>query len=336
MAREIKMGKSVIGREGTVFVIAEAGVNHASNFEAAKKMVQVAAESGADAVSFQHIVDSELNIKQPGSKKLEWEKWILKKRQIKELILLAKSKNLLCGVCVIDEKSVDEIVGFGVDFLKIVSGDITNTPFLKYCAKIGLPLFISTGAAYLGEIEAARNAVKSQGNDKIVLYHTNTNYPTPLKEINLRVISTLQVAFDEIIGFCDHTGGYLAPLIAVALGVKVIEKHFTLDRSKLGPDYSVSLEPGELKEMIDHLRNIEMILGSSVKEPLDSERNTLKFVRRSIVAGQRISKGTCITKDMLVFKRPGTGFSPSCVDFIIGRRAKKDIKPDEIFKKHMI
>jgi len=336
MAKEIKIGKAVIGREGTVFIIAEAGVNHAGNFEIAKQMVKAASQAGADAISFQHIIDTELNACQPGPKKLEWKNWVLKNREIKELISLAKSKNLICGLCVVDEKSVDEVVGFGADFLKIVSGDITDIPFLKYCAKTGLPLFISTGAAYLGEVEMARNAVKSEGNDKIVIYHTNTNYPTPLQEINLRVISTLQAAFDEIIGFCDHTEGYLAPLVATVLGAKVIEKHFSLDRTKLGPDYEVSLEPCELKETIQHLRNIETILGSSIKEPLPGEQNTLKFARRSIVARQSISKGKRITKNMISFKRPGTGLKPAYADFIIGRKARRDIEPDEIFELDML
>jgi sialic acid synthase SpsE len=182
----------------------------------------------------------------------------------------------------------------------------------------------------------AKNAVKSEGNHKIVLYHTNTNYPTPLKEINLRVISTLQAAFDEIIGFCDHTEGYLAPLIATALGAKVNEKHFTLDRSKKGSDYEVSLEPPELKEMIRHLRNIEMILGSPVKKLLESEKNTVRFARRSIVAKQNIHKGVSIMKDMLAFKRPGTGFSPANLDFVVGMTAKKEINPDEILDRTMI
>ncbi|MDD5560601.1 MAG: N-acetylneuraminate synthase family protein [Candidatus Omnitrophica bacterium] len=336
MAKEIRIGNKFIGKQGSIFIIAEAGVNHSGNFEIAKQMVETAAHTGADAISFQHIIDSELNIKQPGPKKLEWKKWVLKKEEIKELISFAKSKKLLCGICVIDEESVDEMVDFGIDFIKIVSGDITNTPFIKYCAKTGLPLFISTGAAFLGEIEIARNAVRDEGNDKIVLYHTNTNYPTPLKEINLRVIATLQSAFDEIIGFCDHTEGYLAPLIAGVLGAKVIEKHFTLDRAKLGPDYSVSLEPDELKTMIDHLRHIEIILGSTVKEPLATEQNTLKFARRSIVAGKRIPKNSCITKDMLSFKRPGIGLNPGYTDFIIGRKAKRDIIPDEIIRLDMV
>lgn len=336
MTKEIRIGNKFIGKQGSIFIIAEAGVNHAGNFEIAKQMVETAAHTGADAISFQHIIDSELNIKQPGEKKLEWKKWVLKKEEIKELISFAKSKKLLCGICVIDEKSVDEMVDFGIDFIKIVSGDITNTPFIKYCAKTGLPLFISTGAAFLAEIEIARNAVRDEGNDKIVLYHTNTNYPTPLKEINLRVIATLQSAFDEIIGFCDHTEGYLAPLIAGVLGAKVIEKHFTLDRAKFGPDYSVSLEPDELKTMIDYLRHIEIILGSTVKEPLATEQNTLKFARRSIVAGKRIPKNSCIAKDMLSFKRPGIGLNPGYTDFIIGRKAKRDIIPDEIIRLNMV
>lgn len=336
MIKEFMIGQRTIGRQGSIFIIAEAGVNHAGNFEIARQMVEVAAQSGADAVSFQHIVDDELNIRQPGPKKLEWWKWILKRKEIRELILSAKKKKLACGMCVIDEKSVDEMAGLGIDFFKIVSGDITSIPFIKYCAKTGLPLFVSTGAAFLGEIEAAVNAIKSQGNGKIVLYHTNTNYPTPLEEINLRVIPTLQAGFDEIIGYCDHTAGYLAPLVAAVLGARVVEKHFSLDRSKLGPDYSVSLEPDELEEMIRHLRNIETILGSPIKELLPGEINTMKYARRSIVAKRDIPKGRRVAKDMLAFKRPGMGFSPIYADFIIGRVAKKDIKANEIIQQDMI
>lgn len=337
MAGEIKIGNTIIGREGNVFIIAEAGVNHEGNFKIAKEMVRVAAEAGANAVTFQHVVDSELNVKQKDSpKKLNWEKWFLKDEEIRELLSLAKERGLLCTACVIDNASVDMIVDYGADFFKIVSGDITNIPFLKYCAGKGLPLFISTGAASLEEVEAAVKAIKSEGNDKIVIYHTNTNYPTALQEINMRVLSTLQATFNEIIGFCDHTEGYLAPLIGTVLGAKVVEKHFTLDRSKKGPDYQVSLEPGELKEMISHIRNIELILGSPVKKILDSEQKTYKFARRSIVARQKIPKGVRITQDMLAFKRPGTGISPSLAGDIIAQEAARDICEDEIIEWGMI
>jgi len=336
MAKKIKMGNAVIGENDKVFIIAEAGVNHEGSFEAAQEMICVAAEAGADAVTFQHIIDSELNVKQRGSKKLDWGNWLLTNKEIKQLFALAKKKKLFCTACVIDTKSVDTIVDYGADFFKIVSGDITNIPFLKYCAKKKLPLFISTGAASLGEIETAVNAVRSEGNDKIVLYHTNTHYPTPSQEVNLRILPTLKTVFDEIIGFCDHTEGYLAPLIATVLGADVIEKHFTLARNRKGPDYQVSLEPGELKEMIRSIRNIEIILGSPVKKLLVSEKTTYKFARRSIVAKQKISQGTCITQNMLAFKRPGTGFSPSFKDYIIGRKATKNIAQDEIIAEDMI
>ena len=336
MAKKIKMGNAIIGGNNKVFIIAEAGVNHEGSFEAAQEMVCVAAKAGADAVTFQHIIDTELNVKQPGPKKFNWERWLLTNKEIKQLFALAKKKKLFCTACVIDTKNVDTIVDYGADFFKIVSGDITNIPFLRYCAKKGLPLFISTGAASLGEIEAAVNAVRSEGNDNVVLYHTNTHYPTPLQEVNLRVLTTLKAAFDEIIGFCDHTEGYLAPFIATVLGANVIEKHFTLNRNKKGPDYQVSLEPGELKEMIQNIRNIEMILGAPVKKLLASEKTTYKFARRSIVAKQKISQGTCITQNMLAFKTPGTGFSPSFKDYIIGRKAAKNIAQDEIIAEDMI
>jgi len=336
MIKDIKIRNTAIGNGNDVFIIAEAGVNHGGDFKVAKKMVEVAAEAGANAVTFQHIIGGELNVKQPGPKNLNWDSWLLKDEEMKELFRLAKEKGLLCTACVIDKKSVDKMIDYGADFFKVVSGDITAIPFLKYCAAKGLPIFLSTGAATLGEIESAIAAIKSKGNDKIILYHTNTHYPTPPKEVNLRSMVTLKSAFEQTVGFCDHTAGYLAPLVACALGANVIEKHFTLDRNKKGPDYQVSLEPGELKEMIAHIRNLRAILGSAIKGRLDSEQATYKSARRSIVAGCDIPQGTQLTESMLVFKRPGTGICPSLLDHVVAHKARKDIREDEIIAWNMI
>ncbi|MBF0594166.1 MAG: N-acetylneuraminate synthase family protein [Candidatus Omnitrophica bacterium] len=330
MGAEIKIGRKVIKDGGDVFIIAEAGVNHEGSFETALKMVEVAAQAGADAVTFQHVIDSELNIKKGGPSNLAWERWMLKDEQLKELFVRAKSKGLLCTACVIDRHSIDKIVSWGADFFKIVSGDITSLPFIGYCAQKKLPVFLSTGAASLGEIEAAVGAVKAEGNSDIVLYHTNSHYPTPPQEINLKALVTLKSAFSEVTGFCDHTEGYLAPLVACVLGASVIEKHFTLDRSKKGADYQVSLEPDELKAMVRQIRDINVSLGSPLKQRLDSEQATYRLARRSIVARTGISKGVRITEEMLTFKRPGTGICPSLLAHVVGKAARLDIKEDEM------
>lgn len=333
----VKIGNRLIGEGAPCFIIAEAGLNYGGDFEIAKKMVKVAADARADAVTFQHILSDKLTagIKKESSANVR-NKWRLADEELKELFKYAASLGLLYTACVIDEESVDKIVKYGASFFKIVSGDLTYLPFLKYYATKKLPILLSTGAAGLSEVEIALNAIQSVGNQDIVVYHTNSGYPTPLEEVHLRVMDTLRDAFKLTVGFCDHTLEIITPVVAAARGASVIEKHFTLDRSLKGVDYEVSLEPGELKEMITNIRLVEKMLGSPIKKPLEYEQKTLKFARRSIVSRVKIPQGMTITDDMLTFKRPGTGIAPSLANLVVGRSAKIDIDEDKIISWDML
>lgn len=328
--KKVRIGNKFIGEGEPTFIIAEAGLNHGGNFEIARRMVKVAADAGADAVTFQHILRDRLEVGAKTSTD------ILTDAELENLFHYAGELGLLYTACVIDNESIDRMVEYGVTFLKIVSGDLTNLPFLKYCAAKRLPILLSTGAAFMNEVEVALATIQSTGNQDTVVYHTNSGYPTPSEGVNLRVMDTLQEAFKLPVGFCDHTLGIMPPIVAVARGAKVIEKHFTLDRGLKGTDYEVSLEPGELKEMIRNIRLVEKMLGSPVKEPLEYEEQTRKLARRSIVSRVRISRSTIITEDMLTFKRPGTGISPSQLNLVVGRSAKIDINEDEIITWEML
>ena len=209
-------------------------------------------------------------------------------------------------------------------------------PFLEYCATKKLPILLSTGAATLGEVETAINSIQSKGCQDIIVYHTNSGYPTPPEEVNLKVMDTLRSAFGLPVGFCDHTVEIIASIVAVARGANVIEKHFTLNRSLKGTDYQVSLEPDELKEMIRGIRLTKKMLGSPIKKPLKYEEKTRKFARRSIVSNLDIKKGEVITEEMLTFKRPGTGISPLLLDLVVDRKAKRNINKDKIITWDMI
>ncbi len=336
--KKIKIGNKLIGEGEKTFIIAEAGVNHNGDFEVAKKMIKVAAEAGADAVTFQHIIGEKLNV---NTEKLAlsaalWKKWLLPDNKLKELFKYAKSFNLLCSACVTEKENIQKIIKYGASFFKIVSGDLTNLPFLEYCAAKKLPILLSTGAATLGEVETAINTIESGGCHDILVYHTNSGYPTPPEEVNLKVMDTLKNAFGLPVGFCDHTVEIITPIIAVARGANVIEKHFTLNRSLKGPDFEVSLEPDELKETIRNIRLAERMLGSPIKKPLEYEEKTRKFARRSIVSNVNIKKGEIITKKMLTFKRPGTGIAPSFLNLVLGKKAKRDIGEDKIITWDMI
>ena len=336
--RKIKIGDKLLGEGEKTFIIAEAGVNHNGDFEVAKKMVRVAAETGADAITFQHIIGEKLYV---STEKLDlsadlWKKWLLSDSELERLFKYANNLNLLCSACVTENENIEKIIEYGAPFLKIVSGDLTNLPFLGYCATKKLPILLSTGAATLGEVESAINTIQSKGCQDIVVYHTNSGYPTPPEEVNLKVMDTLKSAFGLPVGFCDHTVEIITSIVAVARGANVIEKHFTLDRSLKGPDYQVSLEPDELKEMIRSIRLIEKMLGSPVKKPLEYEEKTHKLARRSIVSNVNIKKGEVITEEMLTMKRPGTGITPAHLNLVVGKTARFDINKDKIITWDML
>ena len=327
----------LIGEGESCFIIAEAGSNHNGRLEHAKKMIDVAVAAGADAVKFQIFKAEDLYSKYTpefsylkGKNTYELIKSIETPREwIKELAGYCKEKNMVFLASPFDFEAVD-ILDKYVPAFKIASFEILDLELLKYAAEKGKPMIISTGMANLGEIEDAIDAIKSVGNEDIILLHCNSLYPTPVEVVNLKAIETMRTAFKVPVGFSDHTLGIHLPIAAVAMGACVIEKHFTLDRILPGPDHSFAIEPAELKELVRCIRDVEKARGNGIKEKseLESEEMYVK-ARRSIHAKVNISKGTKITKDMLIVKRPGYGIKPKFIDLVVGREAKKDIKEDE-------
>jgi len=339
---KIRIGEKIIGE--SCFIMAEAGSNHNGSLEQAKKLVDVAAEAKADAVKFQIFKAESLYSKYTpefsylkGQNTYELIKSIETPREwIKELAEYCKSKNIIFFASPFDFEAID-ILDKYVPAFKIASFEITDLELIKYAAEKGKPMIISTGMANLGEIEDAINAVKSVGNDNIILLHCNSLYPTPPEVVNLRAIETMKRAFKLPVGFSDHTLGIHIPIAAVAMGACMIEKHFTLDRTLPGPDHSFAIEPDELKEMVSCIREVEKAKGSGIKEKsnLESDEMYVK-ARRSIHAKINIPKGTKITRDMLIIKRPGYGIKPRFIDMVVGREAKKDIREDEWISWEMV
>ena len=335
--RKISVGGKHIGEEEPCFIIAEAGSNHNGNLEKAKELIDVAVAAKADAVKFQiYKADSLYSRYTPefsylkGQNVYELIKDIETPREwLKELASYCEAKSIIFLATPFDFEAVDLLDKY-VPAFKIASFEIVDLELLQYAARKGKPMIISTGMANLGEIEDAINAIKSVGNDDIILLHCNSLYPTPVEVVNLKAMEAMRTAFKVPVGFSDHTLGIHIPVAAVAMGACVIEKHFTLDRTLPGPDHSFAIEPDELKEMVRCVRDVEKAKGKGIKEKseLESEEMYVK-ARRSIHAKVYIPKGTKITRDMLIIKRPGYGIKPKFIDIVVGREAKKDIKEDE-------
>lgn len=343
--KEIKISNKKINEKSTCFIIAEAGVNHNGKLELAKKMVDKAKEAGADAVKFQTFISEDLvtrdipmeEYQKRNTGKKETQLEMLKKLELsrKDFIELKKyceKKGIIFLSTPFDEGSADFLEKLGVRAFKISSGDITDLPFLRHIAKKKLPMIVSTGASYLKEVKEAVLAIKKEGNNKIILLHCTVNYPCPPEEVNLKSMVTLGKEFNCLIGYSDHTFGIMAPIVSVALGAKVLEKHFTLSRELPGPDQKASLEPEELKEMIKIIRDTEKALGSFVKKPQKSEKEERKLGRRSMVARIDIPKGNKISREMLITKRPGYGIQPKYINLVIGKTARKKIEKDTLIK----
>ena len=233
-----------------------------------------------------------------------------------------------------DIESIDFLATLKPSFYKIPSGEITNLPYLRHIAKQGTPIILSTGMSTMGDIEAALNALEKAGaqREHISVLHCTTEYPTPMVEVNLRAMQSIGTAFNVAVGYSDHTVGIEVAIAAVALGARVIEKHFTLDRSLPGPDHKASLEPAELSAMVQAIRNIEVALGDGVKRLTPSEARNITVARKSIVASKGISAGQKITESNISTKRPGSGISPMLWDELIGQTAKRDYVADEFIE----
>ena len=327
-----------------IYIIAEAGVNHNGNIDLAKEMIEVAAQSGADAVKFQSFIAEKLVTK--SAVKADYQKQSSSGESqfemLKKLELNIESHYLLFKHCrknnieflssPFDLDSIDMLDNLGMGIFKIPSGEISNVPYLRKIGKLNRKVILSTGMSNLSEIEFALNLLISNGTKKtnISVLHCNTQYPTPFEDVNLRAMLTIQNAFQVVVGYSDHTKGIEVPIAAVALGAQIIEKHFTLDKSMEGPDHKASLDPDELKIMIQAIRNIEKALGSGIKKPSESESENINIARKSIVAITDIKKGDIFSEYNLTVKRPGTGLSPVFWNEIIGKISTKDFPKDSL------
>ena len=329
----------------SVFIIAEAGVNHNGSVELAKQLIDVAFEAGADAVKFQTFKAE--NIASKNAPKAEYQKQttdvsesqfdMLKKLELdvethKELITYCKQKDIIFLSTPFDHESIGLLCDLGLQIFKIPSGEITNLPYLKHVGSLSEQVILSTGMSTLEEVGDALNVLTNAGTlkENITVLHANTMYPTPMEDVNLNAMLTMQKEFGLAIGYSDHTLGIEVDIAAVVMGASIIEKHFTLDKTMEGPDHEASLEPEELKEMVTSIRNIEKALGSSEKKPSPSESLNIKVVRKSIIANQNIKKGDLLTDKNIAVKRPGGGISPMQWDEIIGAAASKDYNADEL------
>ena len=342
--RKIRIGDKIVGHDEPCFIIAEAGSNHNGNLEQAKKLIDAAVEAGANAIKFQIFKAENLYSKYTpefsylkGQNVYELIKDIETPREwLKELAGYCEDRNIIFLATPFDFEAVDLMDKY-VPAFKIASFEIVDLELLQYAARKGKPMIVSTGMANLGEIDDAINAIKSVGNEDIVLLHCNSLYPTPVEVVNLRALETMKNAFKVPVGFSDHTLGIHIPLAAVAMGACLIEKHFTLSREMKGPDHSFAIEPDELKEMVRCIREVEKAKGTGIKEKSELEAEEIYVkARRSIHAKINIPTGTKITRDMLIIKRPSYGIKPKFIDIAIGREAKKDIKEDEWITWEMV
>ncbi len=328
-------------------IIAEAGVNHNGNYEMALRMVDEAKRAGADYVKFQtakpELVISTFAPKAEyqkettgdGESQLEMCKAIhLPLTDYKPLKDYCDKVGIGFMSTPFDLVSIDVLEPLNMDYYKIPSGEITNLPYLRKIAAKGRPVIMSTGMSELPEIEAAMKALEDGGlkREQIILLHCNTQYPTPMADVNLRAMLDIRDSLRVRVGYSDHTQGIEVPIAAVAMGAEVIEKHFTLDKTLPGPDHKASLEPQELKAMVDAIRNIEQALGDGHKHVSDSERPNIIVARKSIVAARDIKQGEILTEDNITVKRPGNGVSPMLWDEVIGTAAKRDFAYDELIE----
>lgn len=328
-----------------VFIIAEVGVNHNGSIEIAFDLIDAATEAGADAVKFQTFKAEEVATLQTPKAPYQIESTdsseshleMIKKYEFGEeehrlLFEHCKKKKIMFLSSPFDEISVSLLDKMGLEILKIPSGEITNLPYLRKIGKLNKNIILSTGMANLMEVEEALDVLVSSGTVKenITVLHCNSAYPTPFEDVNLQAMVTLRDRLNIKVGYSDHTMGIEVAIAAAAMGAVVIEKHITLDRNMEGPDHKVSLEPPKLKTLVDAIRIIEKSIGNGVKKPTNSELKNIHVIRKSIVAATAIKKGTILTNKNITTKRPALGINPMQWDEVIGRKASKDFKKDEL------
>jgi len=331
----------------STIIIAEAGVNHNGSMESAKKLVDVAADAGADYVKFQTFKADTLVTQ--SAEKAEYQKILTDKSESQfemikkleldksahdELIKHCEEKGIRFLSAAFDHDSIELLADLNIPLYKIPSGEITNLPYLRHIGRMGKPIILSTGMSTLEEVQKALNVLLESGveKEKITILHCNTEYPTPMEDVNLKAMLTIREELGVNIGYSDHTLGIEVPIAAVAMGATVIEKHFTLDRTLTGPDHAASLEPHELKSMVTAIRNIKKAMGDGIKKPSPSETRNIPIARKSIVAKKPIKKGERYSEENITVKRPGTGISPIEWDNIINQKSIKDFIIDDLIE----
>lgn len=328
-----------------VCIIAEAGVNHNGDINIAKRLVDEAKRAGADIVKFQTSKLESLVSKYAKMADYQKEnigKEMSQREMLKKLLLTYEEFRELADYCnevgiqflstPFDLDSVEFLEKLGCTIWKIPSGEITNYPYLVKIARTGKPIILSTGMCTLEEVEAAYSLLKEHGAGEITLLHCTTQYPTPYGDVNLKAMLSMQEIFGCAVGYSDHSLGIEVPIAAVAMGATVIEKHFTLDRNMEGPDHKASLEPNELLKMVESIRNIELALGDGEKKPAASEISNKAVARKSIIASRDICEGEELTEENITTKRPGDGLSPMRWNEVIGTKAVRNFKEDELIE----
>jgi N,N'-diacetyllegionaminate synthase len=328
-------------------VIAEAGVNHNGDLDMALRLVDVAADAGADFVKFQTFSANRLAT--AAARKADYqaatsggdESQLAMLRRLElsaeahvQIVARCRERSIAFLSTGFDIESVDFLIGLGIPLIKIPSGELTNLPYLRHVGALGLPTVLSTGMAELDEVAQAITALETAGlpRKRLTVLHCTTEYPAPYADVNLRAMQAMRSAFGVEVGYSDHTPGIEVAIAAVALGARVIEKHFTLDCDLPGPDHRASLRPEQLVAMVRAIRNVELALGSRDKRPSDAERKNKAVARKSIVAARAIQAGELFSADNLTVKRPGTGVSPMRWDELIGRPARRDYVIDEMIE----
>jgi sialic acid synthase SpsE len=348
--KSVNFGGRLIGDGQPAFVIAEAGVNHNGDLEIGRALIREAAAAGADAIKFQSYKAGKISTRtaprywvepdDPTGSQYDTFKKLdsFGPEEHETLFRYAREQGILCFSAPFDDEAVDMLDELGSPAFKIASADLTDHPLLERAASKRKPVILSTGLATIAEIAEAIEVVRRAGNEEIVLLHCTLQYPCAPENANLRMMLHMKAAFPDIpVGISDHTLGIAVPQAAVALGAVAVEKHYTVDKTLPGsPDHYLSVDPRDLREMVSNIRTIEKAMGRYLKGPVEAESQAYKFARRSIVSRTAIPRGTPITREMLTFKRPGTGIYPKFVEVVVGRTAKVDIPEDAVLEWSMI
>jgi len=328
---KVKISNKLIGENNPVFIVAEAGINHNGSTRIAKKLIKKAKECGADAIKFQTFKATDLTSNKSKFFKL-FKKLELKSHEFAELNDFARSQGIIFFSTPFSFEAADLLSELNVPAFKIASGDLTNIPLIEYVASKKKPIIISTGMSDIKEIQGALKAAHSSKNKKIVILHSVSTYPSPPNEVNLKAIHTMEKRFSYPIGYSDNGNDMLVPLIAVAKGAKIIEKHFTLNKRMPGPDHKLSANPSQFTEMVKNIRIVEKILGNELKLCQKSELKNKINARRSLTVNVPLKKGTKIQKHMIGIKRPATGIEPRYFKKVLGKTVNRKIKAEESLK----